>query len=162
MSGDSLTVCKLADFSVLFSACAGCVEEELVGELLSFLCKAVVVGVCFFDSLNDGLAVPVPVGGELVAEVFDGLYVVIGECEESGGSASGAKVSFGGHECHFFLEALGSLFVMSAGNEGRSNLFGVSLAGIYSEVEVAPVDSDVVAGYSENGLLYASDFNAGK
>lgn len=140
-------------FQRTFSACAGCVEEELVGELLSFLCKAVVVGVCFFDSLNDGLAVPVPVGGELVAEVFDGLYVVIGECEESGGSASGAKFSFGGNECHFFLEALRSLFVMSAGNEGRSNLFGVSLAGIYSEVEVAPVDSDVVAGYSENGAL---------
>lgn len=169
MCGNGLPIGQGAEFGI--GAAAGLLRflHHLAVELLAALQQGVVFIGCGLEFAADAVvALPVPVGAEVLAEVLDRVDVIVSEqhvVADGVGSHLSEIVDIGqgyGLLEHVFSPNARSTFGQGS-RGGECLLRGVvvgqgefSLAGRGGEVEVSPVDADVVALLAEDLLLDGS------
>ena len=136
VGGDGLAVGQREHFGVLHTACAGGVAVELVREGIALIHDGAVLDIGALDGGLDGLAVLVPDRGKGLAEVLNGgAAVVVGQQEEG---ITQIAYGDGAHDVGHLVLLADEVVDFTLGS---------------GEVEVAPLDAEIVSRAVQGGLV---------
>ncbi len=146
----------------------GEVGDELPVEGVAAGVEGGIVAVCLVEHGADGLVVALPEGAQVLAHELDGVLLCVADEDVAGDGVRGdlAHVEDDGHLRHEAVEGDGAVHDVGGGERAVGGELPVRVDGDGAEgvlvargdeVQVAPVDAEVVAGAVEDALVAGAD-----
>ena len=154
MRRESLTEGKLEQLGILFAACANGIDKHTVCKYATACHYALIICKGRLDLVGNTLAVLVPVGLQILAEILDRLDIVVRKSEE--GRCTDRSLRRNEVDLLGFI-----LFLVNVVRNRRDLFLRANAVGrIGGQIEVAPVDARTVALAVQYLLALRTHFNA--